>query len=196
MSTDTAGPLLLVAVLVAYTLVYRFISTGLVDSLILTINLGTLTLLVPMLVNAGRVGLGMVMGLLLLVFASPIITQLWFQQRVRSNQKTQIQRVLFHRAQGASDLNYELAEAFANLAELLIDPDIDPFLHYGFTWRARHRQRLTFLAALTASQQFAPIAEEELEITDGLFWGRWFRGLVGIPSVLLFFAACFVFLVH
>ncbi len=196
MSTDSGGPLLLVAVLVTYTLVYRFISTGLVDSLILTINLGTLTLLVPMLVTSGRISLGIVTGLLLLVFAFPITTQLWFQQRVRQNQKDHTRELLFRRTLVAADLKWDLAVAFANLAELLIDPDCDPVLRYGFTWRARQRQRSMFLEALKASQLFAPIGLEELPIIDGRLWGIWFRILVGIPSVLLFLAACVVFLLH
>jgi hypothetical protein len=43
MSSDTAGWVFLVLTLIIYTLVYRFISTGLVESLIMTINLGAAT---------------------------------------------------------------------------------------------------------------------------------------------------------
>lgn len=194
MTADKVGPLLLVVVLITYFLIYRFISTGLVDSLILTLNLGTLTLLVPMLVSSGRVPVAVVASLLLLVLTSPVIGQLWFQQRARQNQKTQTQNVLFRRSKGDADLRYDLAEKFANLAELMIDPDCDPSLHSGFTWRARHRQRQTFLAALGVTQLFEPINEEELYQPDALMWGRWFRSTVGVPSVLLFLAACLVFL--
>jgi len=193
-TTETAGSILLVAVLVTYTLVYRFATTTLVDSLVLTVNIGTLTLLVPMTLHSGRIPQGVIMLVILFLFALPMGAQLYFQLTVRHKQFQHTLEVLQQHAKGNAARRGELARAFADLAELMIDPDCDPYTRTGVTYQARDRQRHVFLEAVGSTDLFTYIATDELLIPDGVKWGKWFRLTVGFPSVIAFLAACLVFL--
>jgi hypothetical protein len=189
------GTLLLVGVLVAYTIGYKFASTGLVDSLVLTVNLATLTLLVPMILDPGRVPQTLVTLVIFFFLALPMLTQLAIHDRVREKQKEQIRLKLTERAKiKDADRREEVTKAFAELAELLIGPDCDPTLHHGITYETRTTQRSVFRRALAATRLFEDIPLVDLEIPDGLRYGRLYRWTVAIPSAIAFLLACSLFL--
>ncbi len=190
------GTLLLVGVLVVYTIGYKFASTGLVDSLVLTVNLATLTLLVPMILDPGRVPQTLVTLVIFFFLALPMLTQLAIHDRVRQKQKEQIRLTLTDHAKiRDADRREEVTRAFAQLAELLIGPDCrTQHSTMGITYETRTTQRSVFQRALAATRLFEDIPLVDLEIPNGLRYGRLYRWTVAIPSTMAFLLACLLFL--